>query len=604
MIRIKRILLVFTAIVLVLPSFLVNAASNEDAKISYKDEVVYATLSPTGDQQEIYVVNNFDVTKAGTVVDYGTYASLKNLTNLSELEQTDNTVQFSAPEGKFYYQGNMNEEPLPWDVDITYSLDGKEIAPDELLGKDGHLKIQLNTSANEQVDSVFHQNYLLQISLTLDPTIYSNIEAPDATVANAGKDKQITYTVMPEKEGNLSLEADVVDFELKAIDISAVPSSMSIDSPDTGEMTGDMQSLSDATAEINDGVADLKDGVAGLNDGVASLRDGSAEYKNGISKIDESSTGLVNASKSINDGLTSMSNSVSGNSEQMDLSGLKELQEGLTKLANGLVQTADGLDQLKENYAASYSALDQAMTAIPNHEISKKQLDALYSIIEADDAANKEVVNQLIETYTAARTAKGTYSNVKEAFAAVDPTLTEVSGSVREISNNLSSMATELSSSLENMDISDSFTQLQEGLAALSSNYKEFHTGLISYTDGVGQLSNTYSDLHAGTAELAGGTNELEDGVSELHNGTTKLKDSTSELPDQLQEEIDDMISDFENTDFEPVSFVSPDNNEKINTVQFVIRTESIEKEEDKETNEEKAEEEKGFWDHLLDLFQ
>ncbi|MRH41426.1 YhgE/Pip domain-containing protein [Aquibacillus halophilus] len=603
MIRIKRTLLVFTAIVLVLPSFLVTAASNDEAEISYKDEVVYATLSATGEQQEIYVVNNFDIKEEGTVFDYGTYTSLKNLTDLSEMEQNNNVVQFSAPKGKFYYQGNMNEQPLPWDISLSYTLDGEKINPDELLGSEGHVEIQIETSANEQVNSVFHKNYLLQISLTLDPAIYSNIEAPDGTIANAGKNKQITFTVMPEKEGKFSVAANVVDFELKGIDISAVPSSMSIDSPDMDEMTGDIESLTDAIAEINNGVGDLEQGVSELNDGVLGLRNGSAQYKNGISELSGSSSELVHASKSIDEALVTMSNSLSKNAEQMDFSQLTELQEGLTQLAKGLNQTADGLDLLKENYATAYSALDKAITAIPDHEISEEQIKALYNIIETEDTANKKVVDQLIETYSAARTAKGTYSSVKEGFDAVDPTLTEVSGSIRKVGTNLTSMATELSSSLENMNVSESFTQLQEGLATLSANYKQFHSGLIDYTGGVGQLANSYHDLHAGTAELSGGTSELEDGVGELYNGTAKLKDSTSDLPEQMEEEIDRMIADFENNDFEPVSFVSSNNNEKINTVQFVIKTESIEKEE-QATTEEQPVEEKGFWDRLFDLFR
>src|SRR5699024_11870435 len=61
---------------------------NNVGKISSKDEVVYATLSATGDEQEIYVVNTLDVTKEGKIVDYGSYSSIKNLTNLSDIEQS------------------------------------------------------------------------------------------------------------------------------------------------------------------------------------------------------------------------------------------------------------------------------------------------------------------------------------------------------------------------------------------------------------------------------------------------------------------------------------------------------------------------------------
>lgn len=62
------------------------------------------------------------------------------------------------------------------------------------------------------------------------------------------------------------------------------------------------------------------------------------------------------------------------------------------------------------------------------------------------------------------------------------------------------------------------------------------------------------------------------------------------------------MIADYDKSDFDAVSFVSAEN-EKIYSVQFVIKTESIEKQE-QEFNEEQAEEQKGLWDRLMALFK
>ncbi|MFC0560574.1 YhgE/Pip domain-containing protein [Halalkalibacter alkalisediminis] len=599
--RKKQIMLVALTSMLVLPSFVVEAAPNNrttekvDGELLTKDEVVYATLNANGELNEIYVVNMLDVTKAGTIIDYGTYSSLKNLTDLSELEQGDQQVQIEAPKGKFYYQGNMDSGELPWDVTISYVLDGKEMDPDVLAGKDGQLSIHIHTFANEKVDPVFFETYLLQISLTFDPDLYSNIEISEGLMVNVGKNKQVTFTVMPEQEGELSLTAGVVDFELEGIDISAVPSSMSIDAPDIDEMSGEMESLTDAIEEVNKGVGQLKSGIFELNNGVTSLRNGSEQYKNGMSNINRASAELIQASGSIDEALATISNSLS-DSEEFDLSQLHDLPEGLRKMANGLNETANGLAILRENYNVAYSSLDDAMEAIPSYSITEEDIHGLYA-----SGANASVVDKLVETYSAAQVAKGTYSGVKQGFSAVDTTLKEINGSIREMGGALSSIANGLSSSLEGMDDMGSLTQLQEGLATLSSNYGEFHSGLVDYTNGVGQLSISYNELHSGIVELSGGTNELAGGATELHNGTGTLAKSTSKLPDQMQEEIDRMIAEYDKSDFDPVSFVSS-NNEQISTVQFVIKTESIKKEE-QETNELQVVEEKGFWKRLLDLF-
>lgn len=600
---------VLMAIFLVLPSFLVTAATDEHVtaaegasinagEYSSKDEVVYATLSPSGERQEVYVVNIFDVVKAGNIVDYGTYSNLKNLTDLSEIEQIDDgAVEFTAPEGKFYYQGNKNDVLLPWDITISYLLDGKQVNPEELAGKDGHVEIHLQTSANESVDSVFFENYLLQISLNLDPEIFNNIEAASAMIANAGKNKQVTFTVMPEQAGELSIEADVVDFELQGIDIAAVPQSMAIDAPDMGDMTGDMKSLTNAIKEISDGVGKLNSGVSKLDDGVADLRDGSGQFKKGISDVNGASSELVDASILIDEGLAMMSISLSENSGEMDLGALKELPDGLSQLAAGLHQTAAGLAKLNENYAVAYNSLNDAMMAIPDYEITQDEIKGLYL-----SGANSDVVDQLVETYTAARTAKGTYTAVKEAFAAVEPTLNQVNGSTTDMAKTMETMATELASQLAGMNVADSIGALQEGLSTLSSNYKEFHAGIVSYTDGVGQLSSSYKDVHAGIVELSGGTGELAAGVDTLDDGTETLYRSTKDLPEQMQEQVDQMIADYDKSDFAAISFVSTEN-EKINSVQFVIKTESIKKQEQESIEEEQEEEQKGFWDRLIDLF-
>lgn len=584
------------ASMIILPSFLsYGAAAEAGGKITSKDEVVYATLKSNGDLDDIYVVNTLEVAKAGEILDYGMYSSVKNLTDLSDLEQNGQAVQIDAPEGKFYYQGNMEDNTeLPWDIEISYLLDGRKVEASELAGKEGSLEIKINTAANEKADSVYFENYLLQVSLQLSNS-YQNIEADGGMVANAGKNKQITFTVMPGQEEEFIVEADVEDFEFTGVDIAAVPSTLPIDTSEMESMTDDMSALSDAIRDLNNGVGDLKKGVSELNNGAASLRDGSAKYKNGISELNGSSSQIVSASSSIGDALKQISTSLSVDSAQMDVTSLNELPAVLTQLASVMNQAADGLTALRENYAMAYGALDGAIKGIPAHQISEEEIKALSS-----SGADANVVNKLVESYSAAQKVKGTYSQVQEAFAAVDPTLKQVSGLVTEMSAGLTAIADELSASLKDMDMSG-LEQLQKGLAELSANYGEFHSGLVGYTGGVSKLAASYNQLHSGVAGLADGTGQLNKGVGELHNGTSELHQETKDLPEQMQQEINEVIKEYDKSDFEPVSFVSP-KNENITSVQFVIKTEAIEKEEQEE-KQAKPEKKKGFWDLLMDLF-
>lgn len=601
MMRKKKILYAALAGMIFLPSFLGNASGvlAEDQKnVRSKEEVVYATLKANGDIGPIYVVNTLEVAKAGGILDFGNYKTVKNLTDRTELKQEGERVEADVEQdGKFYYQGDLEEgTELPWDVAVTYLLDGSEVDPSQLAGETGHVEIQVETKANESMDPVFYENYLLQVSLTL-PNTYKNIEASSGGMqANAGKNKQITFTVMPGKEEQLRVEADVENFEFNGVEIAAVPSSLPIDTTGTEGMTDDMAELSDAIGQLNDGVSELQNGVVQLNDGAGKLRDGSAQYKNGINQLNGSSSELVGASNSIKEALGTINRGLSGGAADVDLSSLMELPAGLRELAKGLNETANGLATLQENYGAAYAALDGAITEIPAGDLSEAEIASLY-----ESGADPAVVDKLAANYAAAQRVKGTYAQVREAFAAVEPSLTQVDGAVRGMSGTLTTIADELSASLKETDLSG-FAELTKGMETLATNYNQFHSGLVSYTNGVGELSASYSQLHTGLIGLTDGTSELSSGVGELSEGTEELHSETKDLPEKMQAEIDKMIQEYDKSDFKPVSFVSEEN-EKVTSVQFVIKTEAI-KMEEKKTKEAEPEEKKGFWTLLKELFK
>lgn len=599
--RKKRwILLCFIAI-LILPSFLVHAETKQskndmgEGEYTVKDEVVYATLEASGELEQIYVVNSFNVTKSGKIVDYGTYETIKNLTDISNIEQDGEKVIFTAPEGKFYYQGNMNgNDELPWKFSIQYELDGKLVQGEELLGKDGHVKMTIKTAPNDLGNEHFFENYMLQISLTL-PDKFQNIVAEDGMIANAGKSKQLTFTVLPGKSGDFVIEADVTDFEMQGIDIAAIPSNLSFEIPNTDEMTKDMETLSDAIKKLHDGVGELKKGVSELNTGIQRLKDGSSRFQDGLSTVTNGSNDLREASKKIHEALNQLATSLN-NQEGMNLNDLHLLPQQLIEISNGLFEAADGMAVLKENYGTIYTTLDKAMVGIPEGNISNEEIASLYM-----SGANKAVIDKLVKTYEAAQIVKGTYNELKDGFQGIEMAISQYAHSIREVGSGINMMAEQLTTSLSSLDTS-SFTKLQNGLAELANNYDSFHQGIQQYTNGMDELFNAYSELHSGVEEVANGTNQLEDGVSDLHKGTEELYEKTKDLPDKLQEEIDEMTAEFDKNDFQPISFVS-EKNEKINLVQFVIKTKAIEK--DKNFEEVEIEEEKkGFWQLLFDLFR
>src|SRR5699024_2349428 len=113
----------------------------------------------------------------------------------------------------------------------------------------------------------------------------------------------------PGEDEEFIVSAEVTDFEMNPIEISATPASMPIDDPDLGDMKDDIQTLVDAIEDLNTGVGDLDDGVSDLNDGAADLSTGSNSYLQGINELNQSSSELVAGSSEINDVLQQIANS-------------------------------------------------------------------------------------------------------------------------------------------------------------------------------------------------------------------------------------------------------------------------------------------------------
>lgn len=569
--------------------------NSQPGTLRSKDEVVYATLTPTGALEGVYVVNILDVSQAGTVTDYGSYSALRNLTDLSEIDQEGGKLTISAPQGKFYYQGNQPEAALPWNLSVAYLLDGKETAPEALVGKSGRLEIRIKTSQNAQVDPVFYENYMLQISLTLDSATCTNLEAPNATLANAGQNQQVTFTVLPGADADLTVSCDTTQAALNGIDVAAVPFQMSFDLPDTTSMTGQLTQLADAIRQLDEGADGLQDGVSQLSSGLRTLQSGSSQYLAGTEEVGRGSQQLLTSSQAIQQALEQLASGVGGGSGEFSLSALTQLPAALTQMAQALGQTSDGLETLRTGYSAAFSALDQAMGAIPDQPLTQQELEQVLR-----DTQNP-TVQKLVEAYGAAQTAKGTYTQVREAFAAVEGALTQTRGAVDQIAQSLEDTAAQLTAALQSSGSADAVAQLSAGLQALSQNYAQFHEGLAAYTQGVAQLSSQYGELHSGVTGLSQGAAQLEDGAEQLASGTGELAGETADLPGRMEEEIDQILDQYDTSDFQPISFTSPQNTQ-IGSVQFVLRIAGVTPAGEEQPPEEEAP--SNFWTRFLDLFR
>jgi X-X-X-Leu-X-X-Gly heptad repeat protein len=118
----------------------------------------------------------------------------------------------------------------------------------------------------------------------------------------------------------------------------------------------------------------------------------------------------------------------------------------------------------------------------------------------------------------------------------------------------------------------------------------------------VKELAGNYSALNTGISGLSGGVDDLSGGIGELYDGTSEMNDAVKDLPEQMEQETDSLLDEYDKSDFTPVSFVSAQN-EHTDSVQFVLKTESIEVPDTQQATDE-VQEESTFWTRLSDLFR
>ncbi len=581
-----------------------------------KTEVVYATLSADGSLEAAYVVNQFDVEKAGDVEDLGSYEKVINITDESPIAYEGDAASFAVGEGAFYYQGNMSAAQLPWDVSLSYQLDGEDASPEELAGKSGLLSMNLTTKPNPDVDASFAESYMLQVTFTLNGDKTTDIQADGATLASSGRDRTVAFTVLPGKDADCTLTAQVREFEMAGVQIAALPYAMDMEMPDTQGMLDDMEKLTDAIKQLDDGADSLASGVRELAGGADEFASGAAGFGEGLQALEGSSAQLVSGSGEIKGALDAIAAGLAGAGEgQVDLSGLAQLGQlsgGLRSLAGAFDGLALQVQQLQAGFDSAHAGLAGAIAAIPEPTLGEAEIGELVASTYDENQAPTALTGTattLAQTYQAAQVVKGTYESPEfQQLVGSTSALLSALGADAAAQGSFayfSAALTQIADGIDSAPGADSLAQLAQlaaGLGQLAENYGSFHAGLEQYAAGVGQLSSGYEGLVEGASDLADGTSQLASGASELADGTGELASETADMPDTMQEEIDSMMEDYDFPEWEPVSFTSAGNEHTV-AVQFVMITDGIEIPEEPEAEEE-PEEELGIIERFLALFE
>lgn len=425
-----------------------------------KQEVVYAALENSGAVKNLYVVNVLKGAKGALIQDHGTYESVSNLTNTSEITHLSDAVLFEMPDEDFSYQGNLTSTDLPWSINFTYRLDGQEVQAADLAGKSGTLEITLHTSQNTAVDARYFENYLIQATCTLPMDKVENVQTDDGSIALSGSDTTVNFMVVPGKDGEASLTAQVTNFEMPGISVAAIPFSMAIDMPDTESLVSNFDALIEGADQLDLGTQQLAQGIDEVQAAVCQAAAGAVEVAQGATQMSQ---------------------------------GLAQYQQGLRAAADEAAGSVsqDDIAQAQENYKAALSVYAAAYAA----EYER--------LMASGGITSEEALKQ------AAANLSG--SSAEQNMTAAMRTLVELMAA----SAGSQGAAQALDQAADGLGSATDAQSLIGGMAALDAGTTELAQGLDQLVGGTGDLSQGASSLQEGTAMLAQETQGIPDRIQQ-----------------------------------------------------------------------------------------
>ena len=191
----------------------------ETSQTVKKSESVYVTLDPNGAVKNITVSDWLHADRSGLYIDDITTLEAIHATRGNYSFFEDGKLTWHTDSSDVYYEGKSSQ-PLPVDISIKYYLDGAEIAPADLAGKSGKVRMDISIRNNISYDVEMNGQKMKMYSplvtvggMMLPYENFSEIEVTNGMTVGGGSYEIVTLTSVPGLAESLNLSN---------VDISAI----------------------------------------------------------------------------------------------------------------------------------------------------------------------------------------------------------------------------------------------------------------------------------------------------------------------------------------------------------------------------------------------
>ncbi len=419
-----------------------------------KDETVYVIANSDGSAQRVIVSDRLTNTKElNELRDYSELRDIRNVKGKESFTRDGENLTWKAEGKEIVYRGET-DKALPVDMQITYALDGREIAPADLAGKSGHVTMTCVFRDREKAP------FAAVTVLLLNNGNFKNVTVSRGSVSSDGTRTTVcgiafpgfeNYTKSIEDAGKLVIECDAENFKLLTsltVVTDEVFRGISVDTSDhRNQLDGRM-------AKLEKDCTELVQGTAALASAMEELSAGTTKLDVAVGQLDAGAKQLASKNGALVAGSTQIFGSI------------------LKTAYQSLVAAGVTIPELTvENYAA---VLDGTV----------KQMTAQLQNIPSGTAA-----------YTKVQTGIGTVKAVKAQLDSVNAFCT----GVKDYTDGVALLGANL-------------TKLSEEVDKLDAAVKQIRDGAVKLSDSINA-----ADLTGLTAQIAEAAKKLEASTDDLH---------------------------------------------------------------------------------------
>lgn len=502
-----------------------------------KSETVYVFQKADGSVKNQTVSNSLtNGNGAQLLQDQTDLTDIENVEGDQEFTQSSEGTVWDAKGSDISYRGTTTKE-APVDIKVSYQLDGKDVSPDEISGKTGHVKIHIaytNNSRQTVNGQTVYTPFLAMTGLILDNDNFTNVTTDNAKVIDDGDRHLIAGYAMPGLKESLGLddsidldipssvdiEADATDFSLDSM-LTLVSSDffgdVDVDNLNAGNIQDQLNQMQDAMNQLIDGGATLTDGLQQLSEGAKAVDDGAQQLSAGSGKLVDGSQSLVEGTTQVSAGAEQLSQGMS------DTSDIGQLVGGVFSLKNGLVGLKNGTSQAATDLNAVSSGLKEANQAVDAAQQGAKGVkEAASQSATLSNNASKDLV-QVISDLSAqvAALPEGDQKTQLETTVATLKETKQATDGAAQYSQQAAAGATKLSRGLTDL-YGDA--NARKGLSYVAAATEKIADGLDTATGAIGTETDASSKTLLGGANLLqGGLDTMTDKLQEAGDGAAAL---------------------------------------------------------------------------------